>query len=67
MLAVASLAAGVVTALLTPPSHAVVGDALPDPGSLAGADLLDSVVDTATGGAAQSPDSTRFRGSEEVR
>ncbi|MFV2120962.1 hypothetical protein ACE14D_21970 [Streptomyces sp. Act-28] len=53
MLAVASLAAGVVTSLLTPSSHAVVGDGLSHPGSLVGADDVTSLVDDVTGGAAQ--------------
>ncbi|WP_228975865.1 hypothetical protein [Streptomyces sp. DH12] len=49
MLAVASLAAGVVTALVTPSSHAVVGgSALPDPGSLLGTDTVNSLMEGAT-------------------
>ncbi|WP_236242096.1 hypothetical protein [Streptomyces sp. CC228A] len=63
MLAVASLAAGFVTALVSPPSHAAVGDGLPDPGALVGAEALDSLVEGATGGD-QSTDSTATRGGE---
>ncbi|WP_175409615.1 hypothetical protein [Streptomyces sp. TRM64462] len=63
MLAVASLAAGVVTALVTPSSHAVVGDALGDPGSLVGgSDVVGSVLDGATG--EESTDSTATQGGE---
>lgn len=51
MLAVASLAAGVVTSLLTPSSHAV-GDGLPEPGALLGTDDVMSLVDRVSGEAA---------------
>ncbi|MEU3448462.1 hypothetical protein AB0H29_14735 [Streptomyces thermolilacinus] len=65
MLAVASLAAGVVTSLLTPSSHAVVGGGLPDPGSLVGTDTVTSLVDGATEGATQG--ATAHAGGETVQ
>ncbi|GGP94788.1 hypothetical protein GCM10010249_10850 [Streptomyces roseolilacinus] len=52
MLAVASLAAGVVTSLLTPSSHAVGGGGLPEPGTLLGTDDVTSLVDGVSGKAA---------------
>lgn len=62
MLAVASLAAGFVTALVTPPSHAVGGTPA-DPGSLiSGPDVVGSVLDSATG--EESTDSTAVHGGE---
>ncbi|MFV0131424.1 hypothetical protein ACLGI4_27565 [Streptomyces sp. HMX112] len=48
MLAVASLAAGVVTALVTPPSHAAVEGGLQGPGVLSQADKLGALLDAAT-------------------
>ncbi|GAA4932359.1 hypothetical protein GCM10023237_63170 [Streptomyces coeruleoprunus] len=62
MLAVASLAAGFVTALVTPPSHAVVGDALADPSSLVGTDVTGTVLDDVTD--SKPTDSTAVRGGE---
>ncbi|MCP9946952.1 hypothetical protein LUX12_22505 [Streptomyces somaliensis] len=53
MLAVASLAAGVITSLLTPSSHALTGDGLPEAGTLLGADDVTTLVDGVTGEAAQ--------------
>lgn len=53
MLAVASLAAGVVTSLLTPSSHAAVSDNLPQPSSVLGADDVATLMDDVAGGAAQ--------------
>ncbi|WP_374984328.1 hypothetical protein [Streptomyces fradiae] len=64
MLAVASLAAGVVTSLLTPSSHAVVGGGLPDAGSLVGTDTVTSLVDGATEGTVQG--ATAHAGGETV-
>ncbi len=66
MLAVASLAAGVVTALVTPSSHAVVGgDALPAPGSLVGD--TDTVSSLLEGADSQSQDSTTHAGGKTVQ
>ncbi|MEU3821529.1 MULTISPECIES: hypothetical protein [unclassified Streptomyces] len=65
MLAVASLAAGVVTSLLTPSSHAVVGGGLPDPGSLVGTDTVTSLVDGAAEGVSQG--GTAHAGGETVQ
>ncbi|MCP9960070.1 MULTISPECIES: hypothetical protein [Streptomyces] len=53
MLAVASLAAGVVTSLLTPSSHAAVGSGLPEAGTMVGADDVTALVDGVTGKASQ--------------